>query len=359
MELVRLGKTELMVSKISFGALPIQSVDRDSAVRVVRYACEQGMNFFDTARSYSTSEEDLGRALKGLGEKVMVATKAVYKDMDKFEKDYETSFNNLQRDYIDLFQFHIVNYREELDAILEKGGPYDYLLEEKKKGRIRHIGITSHRPAFMLEALKTGKFETVQVPFNYIETEPLDELFPLARSLDIGIIVMKPVAGGVFTNNRMAISWILQHPDVVPIPGMCRIEEIEDNLQALNAAPGPADLQQLEADKEELGTVFCRRCDYCMPCPNDIEASFIVRSGMIFKRVGWDKMKESHIKAFSKGLSCTRCGDCQSRCPYELPLTELVIDESKNMLRRGVEQGLLTEAELQQKLKEAGAEEDQ
>ena len=353
MEKVRLGKTELMVSRISFGALPIQSVDRDSAAKVVRYAYDRGINFFDTARGYTTSEGDLGRALNGLGEKVIVATKSFYKKMEQLEEDFNTSITNLQRGYIDLYQFHIVNYEEELEAILKKGGPLDYLKAEQRKGRLRHIGITSHRPSLMLKALESGAFETVQVPFNFIENEPLEKLFPLARRLDIGIIVMKPLAGGVFSSNRAAIGWILQHPDVVPIPGMCRIEEIDDNLQALNAPPTGADLAGLEADRQEFGTVFCRRCDYCMPCPNEIEASYIVRSGMIFKRVGWDKMEKSHIDAFTKGLSCDQCGTCASRCPYELPLTEMVIAESKAMLRKAVELGKLSEEELQEKLKAA------
>jgi uncharacterized protein len=353
MDKVRLGKTELMVSKISFGGLPIQSVDRDSAASVARYAFDRGINFFDTARAYTTSEADLGRALAGLGEQVIVATKSYYKNNAQLKQDFKISIDFLKRDYIDLFQFHIVNYEKELKAIIRKGGPLDYLREEQQKGRLRHIGITSHRPVLMLEALKTGYFETVQVPLNFIEQEPLDRLIPMARELDIGFIAMKPVAGGVFTNNRAAISWILQHPDVVPIPGMCRIEEVKDNLEALATPFTDKDLAGLEADRDELGTVFCRRCDYCLPCPNDIEASYIVRSGMIFKRTGWDKMEQSHIDAFKKGLSCDQCGTCASRCPYNLPLTEMVIDESKAMLRKAVELGKLSAAELDEILKKA------
>lgn len=354
MDKVRLGKTELMVSRLSFGGLPIQSVDRKSAEKVARYAYDRGINFFDTARAYTTSEADLGRALGGLGDKVIVATKSFYKNMEQLDKDFNISFNNLKRDYIDLFQFHIVNYEKELQAILEKGGPLDYLRERKREGRLRHIGITSHRPSMMLQALKTGEFETVQVPFNYIETEPLEKLFPLAHSLDIGVIAMKPVAGGVFTSNRAAVKWVLQQKGVVPIPGMCHISEVDDNLAALDSPLTKAELATLEADKQELGTVFCRRCDYCMPCPNDIEASYIVRSGMIFKRAGWDKMEQDHIKAFAKGLTCDQCGTCQSRCPYNLPLTEMVIDESLAMLRKAVEYGKISEEEFQKILKEAG-----
>ena len=353
MEKIRLGKTDLMVSRIGFGALPIQSVDRDSAVKVVRYAYEQGVNFFDTARVYTTSEADLGQALNGLGDKVIVATKSFYKNMKQLEKDISISFDHLKRSYIDLFQFHMVNYDQELEAIVKKGGPLDYLKEQQRKGRLRHIGITSHRPDLMLKALDTGAFETVQVPFNFIEDEPLKKLIPLARQLDVGIIAMKPVAGGVFSSNRSAISWILQHANVVPIPGMCRIEEVDDNLQALHDRLTGTDLARLKADQAELGSVFCRRCDYCMPCPNKIEASYIVRSGLIFKRVGWDKLAQSHIDAFTKGLDCVRCGTCASRCPYELPLTDLVIDESKAMLRKAVELGKLTEEELLEKLKAA------
>jgi uncharacterized protein len=206
----------------------------------------------------------------------------------------------------------------------------------------------------MLEAIKTGYFETVQIPFNFIEQEPLERLIPLARELDIGIIAMKPVAGGVFTDNRAAICWILQHQDLVPIPGMCQVAEVDENLQALDLSLSEADLDRLEADRQELGTVFCRRCDYCLPCPNDIEASYIVRSGMIFKRTGWDKMNQSHIDAFTKGLECDRCGTCASRCPYNLPLTEMVIDESKAMLRKAVEIGKLSAEEFDTIMKNAG-----
>ncbi len=353
MERIRLGKTELMVTRIGFGALPIQSVDRDSAVKVARYAYEQGINFFDTARGYTTSEGDLGRALGEHERDVIVATKTRFKDMEQLEKDFNLSLENLKRSYLDLFQFHIVNYENELEAILKKDGPLKFLKKEQGRGRLRHIGITSHRPAMMLKALESDAFETVQIPFNYIETEPLDKLIPLARSRDIGIIAMKPVAGGVFSSSRAAISWILEHAGVVPIPGMCRIEEIDDNLQALNSPPSPAELARLENDKQELGTVFCRRCDYCLPCPNDIEASFIVRSGMMFKRVGWDRMNQNHVKAYTKGLSCDQCGTCESRCPYELPLTEMVVEESKNMLQKAVELGLLGEKELQEKIEAA------
>lgn len=351
MEQIRLGKTDLKVSRISFGALPIQSVASDSAVKVVRYAYDCGINFYDTARGYTTSESNLGRALAELDDRVIIATKSFFRNIDQLAEDFETSLENLKRGYIDLYQFHIVNKEEELKAILAADGPLVYLKEQQRKGRLRHIGITSHRPALMLEALKTGVFETVQIPFNYIESEPLQQLIPLARKMDIGIIAMKPVAGGVFSNNRAAISWILQHENVVPIPGMCRIEEVDDNLQALDQPLNSDDLEQLEQDKQELGTHFCRRCDYCMPCPNDIEASFIVRSGMIFKRVGWDKMTKKHVAVFTKGLTCVQCGTCAARCPYDLPLDDMVIDESRMMLEKAVEFDLITGTELKNILK--------
>ncbi len=356
MEKVRLGKTGLMVSRIGFGALPIQSVDRESAVKVVRHAQRRGINFFDTARGYSTSEADLGRAFGDLEDKAIVATKSFYKNMGQLEEDFETSYANLKRSYIDLFQFHMVNTEEELEEILQKGGPLDYIEEQRRKGRLRHIGITSHRPEVMLKALDTDLFETVQVPFNYIEHEPLEKLFPRARQKDVGIIAMKPVAGGVFTTNRAAIKWILQHPGVVPIPGMCRIEEVEDNLQALGAPLSPEELADLEADRRELGTNFCRRCEYCLPCPNDIKPSFIVRADLLYKRVGWDKMEQSHINAFTGGLTCDRCGTCEARCPYELPLSELVIEKSKAMLQKAVEMGMITEEQLREKLRWAEKE---
>ncbi len=353
MEKIRLGKTGLMVTRIGFGALPIQAVDRGSAVKVTRYAYEQGINFFDTARAYTTSESDLGKALGDLGSEVIVATKAFYKNKDQLKEDFNTSYNNLQRDYIDLFQFHLVNEEDQLEEILKKGGPLEYLAEEKKRGRVKHIGITSHRPSLMPKALESGIFETVQIPLNYIENEPLERLIPLARSMDIGIIAMKPLAGGSFTNNRAAVKWILEHEGVVPIPGMRLIDEVDDILPALKGGPGSEELARLEADRRELGTNFCRRCNYCMPCPNEIEASFIIRAGLYFKRVGWDKMEDKHIGLFEKGLECDRCGTCEDKCPYYLPLTDMVIEESKNMLKSAVKLGVISEEECLKKISKA------
>ena len=353
MEKVRLGKTGLMVSRIGFGALPIQAVDREAAVKVTRFAYERGINFFDTARAYTTSEADLGRALGELGSEVIVATKAFYKNMEQFKEDFNKSFNNLQRDYIDLFQFHLVNQESELEEIFKKGGPLDYLKEEKQKGRVKHIGITSHRPALMIKAIESGAFETIQIPLNYIENDPLEEVIPLARANDVGIIAMKPLAGGVFTDNRAAVKWLLEHEGVVPIPGMRLLEEVNDILAALDSGLSAEDTAQLAADRQELGVNFCRRCEYCIPCPNEVKVSFIVRAGLYYKRVGWDKMEDKHVDIFEKGLYCDQCGTCEKRCPYELPLTEMVIEESRRMLSKAVELGVISEEECREKIKAA------
>ncbi len=350
MELVRLGNTELKVSRISFGGLPIQSTSPGEAEEAVRYAVKRGINFFDTARAYRTSEERLGLGLDGFGSRVMVATKTMYKDLDQLAEDFELSLKLLKRSYIDLFQFHIVNYKKELKAILDKNGPFNYLEEEQRKGRLRYIGITSHRPPLMLEAMASGRFASVQIPLNFIESGPLKKVIPYARENKVGIIAMKPLAGGVFRNRQAALRWVLQHENVVPIPGMCRVSEVDENLCALETPFGPEDLADLRQDQDELGLSFCRRCDYCMPCPNDIEASYIVRAGLMFHRSGWDKMERRDVELFIRGLSCTGCGECASRCPYNLPLTKMVIDESVKLLRKAHTLGLLSTEELEENL---------
>lgn len=357
METARLGNTELMVSQIGFGALPLQGVDRESAASVASQAYARGINFFDTARAYTTSEGDLGRALGHLEKSVVVATKTLYRDMEQLDRDFHTSMEQLQRTYIDLYQFHAVNYDHQLEVILKSGGPMDYLRQKQRLGLVRHIGITSHRLAMMLKIVERGGFETIQFPFNYIEQEPLEQLFPLAQRSNLGVIVMKPLAGGVLSSSRAGLKWVLSHPGLVPIPGMCRLSELEDNLAALSEPLDEAEKAQLEADRQKLGSTFCRRCEYCLPCPQEIKPSFIASAALYFNRHGWNKLEESHVEGFVRGLSCSACGECASRCPYELPLTEMIAPESRMLLERALREGKISSEDFRRWLTEAGLKE--
>jgi hypothetical protein len=266
---------------------------------------------------------------------VIIATKTPARDVDGVAADLEASLAKLRTNYIDLYQFHNVMNDQSLEKILAPGGALAYLIQEQRRGRISHIGITSHRLETIIKAAATGRFATVQFPFNFIETGAAKDLHPLAHRLGLGIIVMKPLAGGIFRNPAAAVRWVLAQPIDVAIPGVASIEEVEANLQAASAgAPGSEDLADLQSDATELGPTFCRRCGYCVPCPEGIKTNFIASSELFFKRSGWGRVNPGHVATFRQGLECRGCRTCEERCPYGLPLSELVPAISRRMLAR-------------------------
>ncbi len=357
-----LGQTGMEISKLGFGGIPIQMVSEDEAVAVIRACVAAGINFFDTARTYTNSEVRVGRALEGVRDKVFVATKSVSRERAKVESDLATSLGNLRTDYLDLYQFHNVATEDALEAIFVPGGPVDFVKEQKARGVVRHIGITSHSPEIALKAIKTGEFETIQFPFNYIERQA-DELHAEARRRGMGIIVMKPLAGGGLGDSaelaRASVKWCASQDVSVIIPGVKSLEEVRANVDAvLSGAPTADELALLERTKQELGPVFCRRCGYCAPCPNDIPVNWLSSAEFWFKRAGWLRMDESHIKNFLAGLECQACGTCESRCPYSLPLTRLIPQYSKKLLLRAVELGKISREEAVAAIVAAGRQDE-
>jgi len=273
MEYRRLGKTDLKVSVIGFGGIPVQRIDTTSAERVVERAVELGINFFDTARAYTDSEEKLGVALKAHRDQVIIATKSMARDKKSMAEDIDKSLRTMGVDYIDLYQMHNVKDKGTLEQVLGVNGALAALIEAKEKGRIRHIGVTGHIKGILLEILKTGEIETVQFPFNPVETDGAKDVIDLAGKMDAGIIVMKPLAGGALTNAKLSLQYILEHPVSVAIPGMDSLEQVEENAAVGNDLKPLTDQEREELDQivGKLGTSFCRRCEYCLPCQQGID----------------------------------------------------------------------------------------
>ena len=239
MDKVRLGKTEMMVSRLGFGGIPIQRISEDEASAVIRRCLELGITFFDTANAYTTSEERIGRAISERRPGLILATKSSARTREGIESHLKLSLKQLGVDYIDLFQFHSVDSSSTLNAVLDPNGPMAVLEEAKKAGIIRHIGVTSHSMDTAREAVKTDRFETIMFPFNLVAHEAADELLPLAREYDVGFIAMKPLAGGKIDNISLAFKYLFQFPEVVPIPGIGKPDEI-DEIAGLLKKPKPA-----------------------------------------------------------------------------------------------------------------------
>ncbi|MEG6585338.1 aldo/keto reductase [Dendrosporobacter sp. 1207_IL3150] len=325
MEKRRLGRTGLDVTVISFGALPIQRHTMEDAGPVLNAALDAGINFIDTARAYSDSEEKIGQHISSRRSEYYLATKSMSRDKSSMAKDIETSLTNMRTDYIDIYQIHNIKERKDFEAVMAPGGALEALKEAQAAGKIGHIGVTGHSLPLLIEAVKTNEFSTVQVPFNFIETGALDELFPLAESLDVGRIVMKPLGGGQVRSIDLALRFLLEHNITVAIPGMDKVEHIAQNIAPAKKFH-PLTIEEkniLKDEAQQIGPNFCRRCGYCMPCAAEID---IPQMFIFHLQYAFYGLKEAIPKRYAamkaKASACIDCGVCETRCPYDLPIRD-------------------------------------
>lgn len=321
---VTLGKTGITVEKNGFGALPIQRISKDAAIRLVRKAYQGGMQFFDTARVYSDSEEKLGEALKGIRENVIVATKTAAQDADGFRKDLHTSLELLQTDYIDLYQFHNPSFCPKPG---DGTGLYEAMLEAKKQGLIRHIGITNHRLQVAEEIIESGLYETLQFPFCYLATKKDIRIVEACKEAGMGFIAMKALSGGLITNSRAAYAFLAGYDHVLPIWGVQREYELDEFLSYVENPPQMEETLQavIAHDREELLGDFCRGCGYCMPCPVGIEIHTCARMSLLIRRAPSEQQLTTQMQEqMQKIKNCLHCGQCKSKCPYGLDTPTLL-----------------------------------
>ena len=332
MEKIRLGRTEMMVTGLGFGGIPIQRVSEEEAIAVVNKCLDLGINYLDTANGYTTSEERIGKAIKGNRDGLFIASKSMGRTREDIEKYLKLSLERLQTDYIDLYQFHNVSDAKALETITDPNGPRAAVEDAKKAGLVKHIGISSHQIDVAKDIIKTDLFETIMFPFNFMAYEGNDELLSLARQHDVGFIAMKPLAGGMIANATIAIKYLRQFPDIVLIPGIERVPEIEEIARVFE---GPKEMtaaenQEMERIKEELGTRFCRRCDYCQPCTAGIPISDIMALPNLVKRLPPVRLYSGKFaESFEKAAECTDCGECEERCPYNLPIRDMMKEHLK------------------------------
>jgi predicted aldo/keto reductase-like oxidoreductase len=332
LEKIRLGKTNMMVSRLGFGGIPIQRLSEDEAVTVVKRCLDLGTNYIDTANAYTTSESRIGKAISGRREGLILATKSAARSRKEIAEHLQNSLKQLGVESIDLYQFHSVSDFETLDTIIDPNGPMAVLEEAKNAGKIRHIGITSHQIDVAKKAVESGRFETIMFPLNFVTFEAADELLPLARERDAGFIAMKPLAGGMITNAQIAFKYLLQLPDVVPIPGIQRVQEIEEIVQILESSRiiSEAEQEEMLQLRQKLGTKFCHRCDYCQPCKEDIPISIVmVYPGLKMTQSPEQLFAGFFTEAMEKAANCTQCGECEERCPFDLPIREMLAAHSK------------------------------
>lgn len=324
MATVTLGKTGITVEKNSFGALPIQRISKEEAVKLLRKAYDHGVTFFDTARYYSDSEEKVGEAFAGMREKVYIATKTGAQNAEQFWVELHTSLEKLQTDYIDIYQFHNPAFCPKPG---DGTGLYEAALEAKEKGLIRHIGITNHRLNVAHEAVESGLYETLQFPFCYLATDKDIELVEACEKAGMGFIAMKALSGGLITNSAAAYAYLAQYENVLPIWGVQRETELDEFLSYIENPPVMTEEIRaiIEADRKELLGEFCRGCGYCMPCPVGIEINNAARMSLMLRRAPSAAWLTEEWQAKMKLIEeCLHCGKCKGKCPYGLDTPTLL-----------------------------------
>ncbi len=328
MDTIRLGRTGLVVNKNGFGALPVQRTAMNEACALLRRAYESGINYFDTARAYTDSEEKLGNALADVREHIVISTKTMSTTVEGFWRDLHTSLSLLKTDYIDIYQFHNPAFCPKPG---DGTGLYEAMLEAREKGMIRFIGFTNHQLALAEEAVRSGLYDTLQFPFSYLASEKEEALVRLCAEQDVGFICMKALAGGLITDAAAAYAYLAQFP-VAPIWGIQREKELDDFLACQNDRPAltPERLAFIESERKALAGEFCRGCGYCEPCPAGIEIHTCARMSLLLRRSpAAGHLSEKGQAMMKKIEGCINCGKCKSKCPYGL--------DTPNLLKRNYE----------------------
>ena len=326
MQYLPLGNTGLTVSRVGFGGIPIQLISAEETARLLDTVLAEGINFIDTARAYTVSEEQIGYALRGRRDQVILATKSMARTKDAMSRDIDLSLANLQTDFIDLYQIHNPS-EEQFHTVFSPGGAIEALLAAKAAGKIRHIGLTAHSLTVLEKALEQKEIETVMFPYNIVETQGKAWIRRAAEK-QIGFIAMKPLAGGAIEDAPLAMRFLVSNPDVtVVIPGMYHPDEVIQNVVAAeNTSPLTAEeRQRANTIARQLGDRFCRRCNYCAPCTVGIQIPSVFLFEGYLSRYGLEDWARNRYASLSvKASACIGCGKCETRCPYHLPIREML-----------------------------------
>jgi predicted aldo/keto reductase-like oxidoreductase len=327
MERMIIGKTGLEAHRLGFGGIPIQRVSETQAVETVLHAVQRGVDFIDTSRAYTTSERRIGMALKQTDKKVILASKSHSRTSDAVRADLETSLKELQRDYIELYQCHFVKDDADYQKAISPGGALETLKKAKEEGLIGHIGITSHSLDVLGRSIDDGLFDTLMTCFSFLEPQTRDRVIPKALEKNMGVIAMKPFSGGVIENAGLALKYVLSQPGVLVIAGVESKDLFDENWKVFQDGQGLTDKEKREIEeiRKRYEKVFCHRCDYCQPCSEEIPIQVVLGIRSMVKRMGKGALQKGRQReALEKARNCTECGECMTRCPYDLPIPDLI-----------------------------------
>ena len=361
----RLGRTNLKVSIVGFGGIPVTGASVEDAVKMIRRAFDLGINYFDTARAYGDSEEKFGIALQDVRDKCIIATKTHQRTKEEAARiGLKQSLRNLHTDRIDLVQLHGIDDEKTLEKAISPEGSLAALKEARLEGKIDFIGISGHSPYVLAKAIRTGEFDTVLVPLNLLFIEASEELIPLAKELDVGVIIMKPfggtelefaqrqihenlykamsrkefdhIFGTGIEKTRRSLRFVLAHDVSTTIPGFSSLEEVESAVRVASEFEG---LTEKEKEIFKFGQLpsepFCRECELCMPCPDGLNIPRLLSLDKYFTYYGIKTWVRQAYQKFSTKIDyCTECKECEVRCPYKLPIISMLHEAEKRFLQK-------------------------
>lgn len=323
---VRLGRTSLIVTQLGWGGIPIQRIGEQEAVSVIRAVVEMGVDLLDTARGYTNSEHRIGLALQKTNKHVILSSKSPVRT-DKIYDEVKESLRQLNVKKINIYHLHSVSSFKDYEEVMAPGGAFEGLKRARDEGLIDHIGITSHNLTVLERAIEDGHFEVIMACYSFLEPDAGQKVFPLAKAKDIGILAMKPFSGGVIEEAGPALRFVLSMADVVPIPGVESLEKAHENWRIFTKGSSltKEDKERIEAIRKKLDRQFCRRCNYCQPCTEGIRIPWVAGLKSIIKRLGPNVDKQEGLKdLIEEARNCSECGECVARCPYQLPIPDMI-----------------------------------
>ena len=329
-----LGKTGWEISVIGFGAIKLPQISQKECDTLLNRAIDLGINFVDTADCYGDSEEKIGKALSNRRNEFYLSTKIDERDKPGVSKKLERSLQRLKTDWIDLVLFHDVR-EAEYETIFERGG-LDALERAKEQGKVLQIGISIHHSiSIMKKAVDIGAFSVLMVAYSPIDEDRLtSDILPSAYQKGVGLVAMKPLAGGKLAEGRgwnkkyfkeetpaqVSLRYILTNPYITcAIPGMTNLRELEENV---GVGKNPRNLTSEEIGVfmdwvGDIGKGFCRNCGYCLPCPEGVPIPDIFRFEGYYERYGLKRWAIEQYRSLSvKSEACSLCNQCLTRCPY-------------------------------------------
>ena len=347
-----LGNTGWEISVIGFGAIKLPRISRKKCTALLNKAIDCGINFVDTADCYGDSEEKIGHALRRRRHEFYLATKIDERDGPGVARKLARSLRRLKTDWIDLVFFHDVR-GSEYERIFGSGG-LEALEKAREEGKILEIGISIHHSIPMMrKAIQSGVFSALMIAYSALDEDRLAaDLLGQANEMGVGLIAMKPFAGGrlaespPLTRNskilqreslaQILLRYVLSNSNITcAIPGMMKMDELHENLQ-VGREPRELTLEEIGELMEyvgEAGKGFCRNCGYCLPCPEKIPIPDIFRFEGYFLRYDlkqWAREQYGSLAVRADG--CTECEQCMELCPYDVPIPRR-LKEAHRILR--------------------------